>query len=323
MAEFIGTGRTGDVSAVFISSSGPSESELDQVQDPVHLAGCLQRREEIYRSLWDRRSLIAHLDIEYFNLDCAGDQYCNPIQTFRLQEQVVQTITKRLRRAGVVPLHVLSGRGHHLVWQIRQNSPAFRSLSRLGPMSRGLRAKYAQSLPPRNESIGAALGRAAAGIGLLLEHLALQVMRVHPFVDGIPITLTAVETRSRRMISEGISIDLSEYGDPLHTRAVRIPFSVYYKPLQQKNWPRQRIPQPGSANLPRTGLKRSSRRNSGRHARPFRVAGCGGLHVLSHTGSVGGYVAAHQGVSGLTARPIPSLVLFTGTRFSGMVGENL
>ena len=32
---------------------------------------------------------------------------------------------------------------------------------------------------------------------------------------------------------EMISIDISEYGDPLYSRAVRVPFSVYLKPWQQ------------------------------------------------------------------------------------------
>ena len=32
---------------------------------------------------------------------------------------------------------------------------------------------------------------------------------------------------------EMISLDISEYGDPLFSRCVRVPFSVYLKPWQQ------------------------------------------------------------------------------------------
>jgi hypothetical protein len=43
-----------------------------------------------------------------------------------------------------------------------------------------------------------------------------------------------------------ISLDLSEYGDPLPTRTVRVPFSAYLKPWQQSY-------AVGSGNLPRIG----------------------------------------------------------------------
>jgi hypothetical protein len=46
--------------------------------------------------------------------------------------------------------------------------------------------------------------------------------------------LTAVEVGPKGRGREIVSIDLSEYGDPLHTRGTRIPFSAYLKPQQQR-----------------------------------------------------------------------------------------
>jgi hypothetical protein len=46
--------------------------------------------------------------------------------------------------------------------------------------------------------------------------------------------LTAVEAGPNGHGREVVSIDLSEYGDPLHTRGIRVPFSAYLKPHQQR-----------------------------------------------------------------------------------------
>ena len=45
--------------------------------------------------------------------------------------------------------------------------------------------------------------------------------------------LTAVEVGPSEHGREMISIDISEYGDPLYSRMLRVPFSVYLKPWQQ------------------------------------------------------------------------------------------
>jgi hypothetical protein len=44
-----------------------------------------------------------------------------------------------------------------------------------------------------------------------------------------------VETEANSHGREIISIDLSEYADPLHMRMIRIPFSVYHKPQQKRD----------------------------------------------------------------------------------------
>jgi hypothetical protein len=49
----------------------------------------------------------------------------------------------------------------------------------------------------------------------------------------IPVGVTAVEAEASTHGREMVSIDLSEYGDPLSTRSIRVPYSAYLKPQQQ------------------------------------------------------------------------------------------
>ena len=48
----------------------------------------------------------------------------------------------------------------------------------------------------------------------------------------IPVELSAVEVPPQAR-EEMVSIDITEYGDLLNTRLIRIPFSVYLKPWQK------------------------------------------------------------------------------------------
>jgi hypothetical protein len=52
-------------------------------------------------------------------------------------------------------------------------------------------------------------------------------------LSGVPVELTAVEVGSGHRGREMISVDISEYGDPLHSRAFRVPFRRYLKPRYQ------------------------------------------------------------------------------------------
>jgi hypothetical protein len=77
------------------------------------------------------------------------------------------------------------------------------------------------------------LAEGFAGLGLVLEYLAHRLQEEAAAETEVPIRLTEVETRGRMGQRETISIDISAYGDPLHTRTVRIPFSVYRKPWEK------------------------------------------------------------------------------------------
>jgi len=179
---------------------------------------------DLARSLADRNSLIVHLDIEYVNFDYPEEPYVDPWRIFRLQEPVVSVIEEELSRFGIRPLHLLTGQGHHFVWQIPLDSDPCRQL-----------AEELEPTPNSQSESAAATDRIAekafGGLGLVMEFLANRIKLLAAPLSEIPVDVTAVEVgklnSGRR---EMISIDVSEYGDPLAERIIRIPFTHYEKP---------------------------------------------------------------------------------------------
>jgi hypothetical protein len=129
-------------------------------------------------------------------------------------------------------LHTVTGRGHHFAWNIDPGSSAFRRLARLGRVSPGLERTYAAPHPPDGQPVDLQFGRAFAGLALVMEYIAHRIMAEAQPLCSIPILPEAVDMGPQERGREIIVLDVSEYGDPLHTRAVRTPFSVYLKPWQ-------------------------------------------------------------------------------------------
>jgi hypothetical protein len=235
LTEFLGGTSLHSATCVYITSddNGP---HIWYAPRPVHdLWQLLDDGLDVARSLWDRRSLIAHLDIEYVNFDYPAEAYLKPARTFEVQRPVVRAIQEVLLQHGVAPLHLLSGRGHHFVWRISRFSSAFAALARLGRVPDTLGACYAQPQPPVGEIVEPELGRAFAGLGLVMELVAHHAMKATSGHCELPIELTAVEAGPGVRGREIISLDLSEYGDPLPTRSIRMPFSAYLKPQHQRS----------------------------------------------------------------------------------------
>lgn len=233
MLEFLGS-VSAEPTAMFITADGP-ESHAEYHPRPLDsLNQCLSEGLDITRSLWDRHSLLAHLDIEYVNFDDPGRSWRQPLETFEVQQSVVNAIEELLTGFGISFLHLLSGRGHHFLWSIRKGSSAFSRLAALGQVPEPLAACYRTPQSPTGESVEPELGRAYSGLGMLMEYLGQRVVSAVSAVTPIPVELTAVRVSSQNGGHEAISIDISEYGDPLYTRCTRIPFSVYLKPMQQR-----------------------------------------------------------------------------------------
>lgn len=133
-------------------------------------------------------------------------------------------------------VYILSGRGHHFVWPIPRQSDAFAQLVDLGHVPQSLGRRYAQPHPPTNSQVEPVVGRACAGLGLVFEYLTHGIKAIAAPLCDVPVELTAVAVGPGARGRELVSLDISEYGDPLHTRMLRIPFSAYLKPLQQRRW---------------------------------------------------------------------------------------
>ncbi|MDG5814907.1 hypothetical protein QA601_07455 [Chitinispirillales bacterium ANBcel5] len=234
MLEFLGGKKLDEVSAFFITQCDTPWLELgSSFTTPGGLEELLSTGLDVSRSLWDQHSLIAHLDLEYVNFDFPAEPYLDQFRSFSLQSASENAIQKILLEYGIAPLHVLSGRGHHFIWCLSRKCAAFGKLSSIGRVPPHLELCYAEPHWPVQRNINRDLGAAYSGLGLLMEYLAYRVRDRATPQTSVPVELTAIEVPPQQRGREMVSIDISEYGDQLHTRVVRIPYSVYLKPWRK------------------------------------------------------------------------------------------
>ena len=229
LIDFLGGLTLQEASAQFVAVESSNAYGWYNPKPVAALSELLQDRVEVARSLWDDKSLLIDVDLEYVNFDDPSAPLMEAPRALKLQRPVVYAIQTALTEYGIAPLHLLSGRGHHFIWKVPLTSFAFKALAHLGRLPDSVRGKYQQALPPAGKSVPEESGRAFAGAGLVMEFLAHRALRESSHASEVPVQLTAVEVGPIEHGREIVSIDLSEYGDPLHTRAVRMPFSRYLK----------------------------------------------------------------------------------------------
>jgi hypothetical protein len=234
IADFFGGGLPARSTAVYVAPGTEWQSLHRQRRPLEECSSWMNHGAELNRSLWDRESLVAHLDIEYVNFDRPAHPFLAAEQIFELQRPVVTVLESELRAYHLAPLHLLTGRGHHFVWRISADSRVFAKLSALGRMSASLKRLYASTMGPAGETVAPEMGAAFAGVGLVVEFLAHQVKARAAMKCRLPIELGAIEVGGAEREREVIALDITEYGDPLCSRVVRAPFSVYLKPWQQR-----------------------------------------------------------------------------------------
>jgi hypothetical protein len=235
MAEFLSTQpASGKASCIFLITADGHPLEYNLQCKLTDFPSCLDDNLELARSLWDRDSLLVDLDIEYVNFDFPAEPYLDPERTFSLQEPLELAIKTLLPGYGITPLHLLSGRGHHFIWRICQNSSAFKKLGVFGHVNPSLAQRYCRELSPTEDKIEPPLAAAFAGLGQVIEFFAHRVRRAAAPVCRLPIALSAIEVGPGERGREMIFLDLSQYGDPLYARVTRVPFSRYLKPKQQR-----------------------------------------------------------------------------------------
>lgn len=232
MCEFLGKTDIRRASAAYITATDGS-FEYSAPASPGRLFDYLKAGLEVDRSLWDRDLLIADIDLEYHNFDQPAAAWLNPARAFALEQPMLDATLRVLGKASVVPLILVSGRGYHLVWGVNRKSRAFSRLARLGRVTPSLQARYARTCSPTGMAVDPELGRAFAGLGCVLEFVGHRVIGEAAGSSALPIQLTAIEVGPGAGGREIASFDLSEYGDPLDGRHIRLPFSTYLKPRQQ------------------------------------------------------------------------------------------
>jgi hypothetical protein len=230
LIEFLGGRHLDDATCYYIGRCFDTIRPGFNMSRPGELDLFLRNEWDVARSLWDREWLVADLDIEYVNFDFPAEPFLDYRRCFSLQESVLHASRGVFEEVGMQPLHTISGRGHHFGWKIHPTSPAFQGLARIGRVPPALRGVYAAPQPPDGKPVDPAFGKAFAGLGLVIEYVAHRILAEAQPLCPIPILPEAVEMGQQERGKEIIVLDISEYGDPLHTRAVRMPFSVYLKP---------------------------------------------------------------------------------------------
>ena len=231
LIEFLGGDTLAHATAVYISRTDGYDFNLDQALPATELGRLLAEEADIARSLADSASFLFHLDMEYVNFDSPAEAYLDPWRTFDLQEPVVRVIETLLLEWGIRPLHVITGQGHHFVWRIARDGELAGRLARLCPAPELLEACEERVAPEMAGAINREAHAVFSTISLLMEYVAHRIKAASEPLVPFPVEITAVHVgpyaTSQREI---ISVDVSEYGDPLHTRRVRMPFTHYLKP---------------------------------------------------------------------------------------------
>ncbi len=217
IAEYLGGNEDADPTCLFIGRFDPVNPSRFERRPITELQDLIRQGCEVARSLGDRTSVIVHLDVEYVNFDDPSAAYTDPNRAFSLQEPVVAAIENRLLDLGIRYLHLVTGQGHHFAWRVLKGSPTARALARMG-----ICTTPDLDTPP---------DPVFAHLSLLMEFLAHRIKADAAHSAKVPVEITARHvgkgTSGRR---EMVSVDISEYGDPLRSRMIRIPYTLYRKP---------------------------------------------------------------------------------------------
>ncbi|MBD3322541.1 MAG: hypothetical protein GF350_15675 [Chitinivibrionales bacterium] len=229
--EFLGCDRNSEATCMYVSHYTDSGKYLPRAE-PVSSVNSIQDyRSGMFRSLWDRRSLVADLDIEYVNFDFPAEAYLDPHRSFDIQGTVRAALNRTLEGFGIEPLRILTGRGYHYLWSISRSSGAFSQLAWLGRKCGSLHEYYRAHPCCGGAVVDDELGYAYSGLGMVIEYLCHSIVRLTAKDSPVPVQLTAVAAGPGERGREVVSLDISEYADPLNGRVVHVPFSPYLKPV--------------------------------------------------------------------------------------------
>lgn len=221
------------MSAVYLMALTGAESpqptwEHAARHPPAELDALCAAGADVSRSLWDRRSLLVHLDVDYQNLDYPGEAWYHPADVFFKLEPVYRAVQHLLRRFDLPLLALMTGQGYHFTGAIRLDSPVVDRLALLVPETPNWLATVGERHPGLGE-ITRRQARAYVGLGMLMEFLGHRVIVRARRRTPVPIVLNGTAVGPGLTGRECVSLDLSCYGDPLDTRHIRVAFGGYQK----------------------------------------------------------------------------------------------
>ena len=105
MLEFLGGTALENISCHYLTAGDIDSPHHRQPRPVTDLAILWESDWDISRSLWDRNSLLIHLDVEYVNFDFPIEPYLEPERIFDLQRPVELAVVAALSDYGITPLH--------------------------------------------------------------------------------------------------------------------------------------------------------------------------------------------------------------------------
>ncbi len=210
------------------------------------LGELLEGEVNLFRSLWDKQSIIFLLDIEYVSKKYPGEPYLHQEATFHKLEPVYRCVWDIFDKFGIEVITLATGQGYHFVFSVnsydrpytdpeRKVTPLTQELVSIGHLESTLRGKYEHLIPGkrRNRIVTADLGRAFDASGKLLEYIVHKVIR-RAAEYGCNVPLSIGDIAAGNPMQETINLDLSTYVSPLYSRVTRLPFSIHSKHKDKK-----------------------------------------------------------------------------------------
>ncbi|MGE5242710.1 MAG: hypothetical protein ACM3SQ_00595 [Betaproteobacteria bacterium] len=235
MREYCGETHAHAMSCVYLAAmASPADAWRDWEHAPPHppseFDALVAHGADLARSLWDRESLLVHLDLDYLNVDEPGEPFHHPVETFYKLEPTLQAVRSVMRELDLRLFTLMTGRGYHFTGRVPLNAPAVSALAALAPEAPGWFATRSSRLPPwLADGMDERTARAYIGHGLVTEWLGHLVMRRAVPRSPIPVVFNGTIVGTGVAGRECVSIDLSASGDPMDTRHIRLAYSTYQR----------------------------------------------------------------------------------------------
>lgn len=228
VGEFCGASATSQPTCAFVTPLCPgplTRWETAEHLPPTALDRAFDLGCDLARSMWDTASLIVHLDVDYFENTLAGDALLRPGHAFLRLEPVFRTIRFELARLELPLLDVMTGRGYQFTGRIPIDADVIDRLADLG------RPAACRGLETARGGPDARRDEAFVGMGMVLEHLAHEIVRRATPSTAVPIVVNGTDVGKGGIGRESASIDLSYSGDLLESRHLRVAFGTYQNHL--------------------------------------------------------------------------------------------
>lgn len=194
--------------------------------------GMMDQGLDLFRAVWDKKATLAVWDVEYFNLDTWHGLYRNQLLHFKLMEPVYLAIEELLAEYGIPHINDSTSSGYHFISLIPFSSPVHRKLAQIGYPEESLLEKNSKTNgvdDKRSRRVPVRAARGYSAIGRLHEFLCHLIIRRTRKSSPLPVTISDAAIGRMSRGREGMSLDITQYADPLYMRDIRTTFSTHQK----------------------------------------------------------------------------------------------